>query len=255
MNEVEPEQSGTFPRLLKNWLFKPNRWGIVYNSTEQPVHRVKRSRFKKGFIFCFWLKSVVNQWNELAQFLRILRGNRVFRTIGRRNARTYDHDFFDEWTQRWNICCGRPPRPRGHLTAAEIGRIASKSCGKATSPSGRSSDASADNPVTVADQDDSILVVSDNQQQNTERTDHQQDELPTSESLQVFSQLFGEVTSTAIAVHEAPGADKTTINIGVTMNHVNDQETIKQLNLTPVQVGEVEEMDTQEGLFVFFFTF
>nr|XP_012150583.1 PREDICTED: ubiquitin carboxyl-terminal hydrolase 7 isoform X5 [Megachile rotundata] len=31
------------------------------------------------------------------------------------------------------------------------------------------------------------------------------------------------------------------------MNHVNDQENLKQLNLAPVQVNEVEEMDTQEG--------
>ena len=64
---------------------------------------------------------------------------------------------------------------------------------------------------------------------------------------QLFSQLPAEVTSAATAVHEAPGADKTTINIGVAMNHVNDQENLKQLNLTPVQVNEVEEMDTQEG--------
>lgn len=55
------------------------------------------------------------------------------------------------------------------------------------------------------------------------------------------------VTSTAEAVTEVPGAIKTTINIGFAMNHVNDQENLKQLSLAPVQVNEVEEMDTQEG--------
>lgn len=56
-----------------------------------------------------------------------------------------------------------------------------------------------------------------------------------------------DVTSTAEAVTEVPGAIKTTINIGFAMNHVNDQENLKQLSLAPVQVNEVEEMDTQEG--------
>jgi len=55
------------------------------------------------------------------------------------------------------------------------------------------------------------------------------------------------VTSTAEAVTEVPGAIKTTINIGFAMNHVNDQENLKQLSLAPIQVNEVEEMDTQEG--------
>ncbi|XP_018373851.1 PREDICTED: ubiquitin carboxyl-terminal hydrolase 7 isoform X4 [Trachymyrmex cornetzi] len=54
------------------------------------------------------------------------------------------------------------------------------------------------------------------------------------------------VTSTAEAVTEVPGAIKTTINIGFAMNHVNDQENLKQLSLAPIQVNEVEEMDTQE---------
>ncbi|CAK9814259.1 Ubiquitin carboxyl-terminal hydrolase 7 [Anthophora plagiata] len=39
----------------------------------------------------------------------------------------------------------------------------------------------------------------------------------------------------------------TTINIGIAMNHVTDQENLEQVNLAPVQVNEVEEMDTQEG--------
>lgn len=60
------------------------------------------------------------------------------------------------------------------------------------------------------------------------------------------------VTSTAEAVTEVPGAIKTTINIGFAMNHVNDQENLKQLSLAPVQVNEVEEMDTQEGECAFF---
>lgn len=57
------------------------------------------------------------------------------------------------------------------------------------------------------------------------------------------------MTSTAVkAVQEAPIADKTTINIGQTMNQLNEQDNLKQLNLTPVQGNQVEEMDTQEGM-------
>jgi len=55
------------------------------------------------------------------------------------------------------------------------------------------------------------------------------------------------VTSTAKAVPRVRSAFKTTINIGFAMNHVNDQENLKQLSLAPIQVNEVEEMDTQEG--------
>ncbi|XP_046819841.1 ubiquitin carboxyl-terminal hydrolase 7 isoform X2 [Vespa crabro] len=58
--------------------------------------------------------------------------------------------------------------------------------------------------------------------------------------------VSAEITSTAVSASEVPSAVKTTINIGIAMNHVNDQENLKQLNLTPVQVNEVEEMDTQE---------
>ncbi|XP_011304851.1 ubiquitin carboxyl-terminal hydrolase 7 isoform X2 [Fopius arisanus] len=59
-------------------------------------------------------------------------------------------------------------------------------------------------------------------------------------------QINTEVTSTARVVCEVQSTDKTTINIGVAMNHVNEQDNLKQLNLAPVQVNEVEEMDTQE---------
>jgi len=54
------------------------------------------------------------------------------------------------------------------------------------------------------------------------------------------------VTSTAVIVTEVPGAIKTT-NIDFAMNHVNDQENLKQLSLAPVQVNKVEKMDIQEG--------
>lgn len=168
-------------------------------------------------------------------------------------------DFFDEFLTKWNICCGRPPSPRGHSTAAEIGLAKSKyqSCGKTSSSS------------PGADQGDSILVVSPipppaivqsspavqslfNQQQlQQQQIDEEEDEC------EIPTQVSQEVTSAATAVHEAPGADKTktTINIGFAMNHVNDQENLKQLNLTPVQVNEVEEMDTQEGSFFRSFCF
>lgn len=60
-------------------------------------------------------------------------------------------------------------------------------------------------------------------------------------------EIVSDITSSARVVREVQGADKTTINIGVAMNHVNDHDNLKHLNLTLVHVDEFEDMDTQEG--------
>lgn len=56
-----------------------------------------------------------------------------------------------------------------------------------------------------------------------------------------------EDASSPLAAREVTGTDNTTVNIGLAMNHVNDKEKVHLINPNPVQVNEVEEMDTQEG--------
>lgn len=138
------------------------------------------------------------------------------------------------------------------MRAAEIGLIASKyqpsSSGKKTSFSSRSSDAS---PVAIGieqlNQQHSLEQKSSVPDENNQPVERQQSIFTRNSSAVASVKLTSEVTSTAEAASEVPGAIKTTINIGIAMNHVNDQENLKQLNLAPVQVNEVEEMDTQEG--------
>lgn len=155
-----------------------------------------------------------------------------------------------------NICFGRPPRRWGQFTAAEIGRIASKyqssSCGKATSPSSRSSDESAESFTLAGSEhlgipDDDWLQIS-KRQQASEQTQHRL----VFSATQAYGKTLPKVTSSAPVVNE--GTDKRSVDLGVAMNHVNDHENLKQLNLTPVQVNEVEEMDTQEGRWRRFFS-
>lgn len=93
-------------------------------------------------------------------------------------------------------------------------------------------------------------------QQQQQHHHHHQSSLLTTDEITVVEPVnnsIPEVTSKARVVREVQSTDKTTINIGVAMNHVNDQENLKQLNLTPVQVNEVEDMDTQEGELIYFF--
>lgn len=142
------------------------------------------------------------------------------------------------------------------MIAAEIGLITSKyqssSCGKTTSLSSRSSDAS---PVTIGIeqvQEQNLLEQKSSvPDENNQFIERQQSIFARNSFIVTPVKLTSEVTSTAEAASEVPGAIKTTINIGIAMNHVNDQENLKQLNLAPVQVNEVEEMDTQEGGTIF----
>lgn len=151
------------------------------------------------------------------------------------------------------------------LIVAEIGRIASKyqssssssspsssSSGKTTSLSSRGSgDVNPVEPIEIEQpQQDSLERRSSSVLDENSRCIERQQSISDRDSFVVTSvKLPSEVTSTAEAATEVPGAIKTTINIGIAMNHVNDQENLKQLNLAPVQVNEVEEMDTQEGMF------
>lgn len=138
------------------------------------------------------------------------------------------------------------------MIAAEIGLIASKyqssSCGKGTSFSSRSSDASS---VAIGieqlHQQNLLEQRSSVPDENNQFIERHQSIFARNLFAVTPVKLTSEVTSTAEAASEVPGAIKTTINIGIAMNHVNDQENLKQLNLAPVQVNEVEEMDTQEG--------
>lgn len=141
------------------------------------------------------------------------------------------------------------------MIAAEIGLITSKyqsSCGKTTSLSSRSSDA---NPITIGIeqvQEQNLLEQKSSvPDENNQFIERQQSIFARNSYIVTSVKLTSEVTSTAEAASEVPGAIKTTINIGIAMNHVNDQENLKQLNLAPVQVNEVEEMDTQEGGTIF----
>lgn len=178
----------------------------------------------------------------------------------------------------WDICTESPPSKRGHATAAEIGRIASKhqsSSGKLT-VSGRSSAASSEFTVPGApkdtvdnprDQETALRVrnkpiklpvlkpSSDGTetQTHTRKTDAQgegDNEISNDTANQptaVFKKYEQDASSPLVA-REVNGADNTTVNIGLAMNHVNDKENVNQLNPpNPVQVNEVEEMDTQEG--------
>lgn len=141
------------------------------------------------------------------------------------------------------------------MIAAEIGLITSKyqssSCGKTTSLSSRSSDAS---PVTIGIdqvQEQNFLEQKSSVPDENQFIERQQSIFARNPFIVTPVKLTSEVTSTAEAASEVPGTIKTTINIGIAMNHVNDQENLKQLNLAPVQVNEVEEMDTQEGGTIF----
>lgn len=73
--------------------------------------------------------------------------------------------------------------------------------------------------------------------------------------LQPEINIIPEVTSTAPVVREVQSSDKTTINIGVAMNHVNDQDnnTKQQKFKRALVIDNFDDlMDTQEGEFTFF---
>ena len=160
------------------------------------------------------------------------------------------------------------PESAGALDAAEIGRIASKyqtssSCGKATSPSFRSSSNGTGNIDTAnADAQPPATNVSQKRDNDSSRKKvrHATDTIDndnivacgdTGTTINVNNI---EDTSTTKVAREVRGADKTTINIGVAMNHVNDHDN---LNLDLVLAADFEDMmDTQEGLvhsYVYYF--
>ena len=150
---------------------------------------------------------------------------------------------------------GVPRKSGGTWIVAEIGRIASKyqssSYGKTTSLSSRGgSDASPVEPIgSERPEENSTEEKSPSALDENSRRIERQQSIRARDSFVVTPvQLPSEVTSTAEAASEVSGAIKTTINIGTAMNHVNDQESLKQLKLVPIQVNEVEEMDTQEGI-------
>lgn len=134
------------------------------------------------------------------------------------------------------------------MNAAEIGRTASKlqssSCAKLTgSQRGSGSTTATTRSSTESSQDGAAL----REQLIDSNSPNPSPDLRTAAA----NTPRKDVTSTARAVQEAPIADKTTINIGQTMNQLNEQENLKQLNLAPVQGNQVEEMDTQEGMRLF----